>query len=561
MTVNQAIATEPPRDKQRMTEDMRQSATPGGDASSWDTEAFDAKVKTSKDAKWKGKETKKASRVQDISMCLESGHEPVKKGEESWPFESSPCKLFGGKNTKKSGDDAINKELFKTEFDIKKESKTDSEESEEDNESEISDSDNDDDDDDDDGNSFGEESEDFEMDCANYLKGTIAEETEEPKAPSPLKSEKAPKRTSKSKERLSLSRATSNRSLESTGNRSQDRSSVRRSLRRSDSDRKLTTKKSSRDDLGGSCHPNIETKNNRRGVTAKKSSQSLSAATTHGDKPSRTRTRTIQRARSNDGMETMRSSSHGGLGSSKTSHGDEGRLRSSRKLTKSSSKSGSRRGGLTRAMSTKNVKPPEQYSSSRSSSKDAEEKGEQIPKKSSRPGLERKTSQRGMDGEEKGEQTPKKSLRPGLERKSSQRSMDGEEKGEQIPKKSSRPGLERKSSQRSMRKVSEKPSRTNSKSSSRQKGDESESEVEAADPEIKRKQKSTKRGSASGDKTAHVSEAPPRRDLLVLLREQKTVQPADLMDKENRRLLHFLAFEHKMGISFKELRRSVSADA
>jgi len=534
MTVNQAIATEPPRDKQRMTEDMRQSATPGGDASSWDTEAFDAKVKTSKDAKWKGKETKKASRVQDISMCLESGHEPVKKGEESWPFESSPCKLFGGKNTKKSGDDAINKELFKTEFDIKKESKTDSEESEEDNESEISDSDNDDDDDDDDGNSFGEESEDFEMDCANYLKGTIAEETEEPKAPSPLKSEKAPKRTSKSKERLSLSRATSNRSLESTGNRSQDRSSVRRSLRRSDSDRKLTTKKSSRDDLGGSCHPNIETKNNRRGVTAKKSSQSLSAATTHGDKPSRTRTRTIQRARSNDGMETMRSSSHGGLGSSKTSHGDEGRLRSSRKLTKSSSKSGSRRGGLTRAMSTKNVKPPEQYSSSRSSSKDAEEKGEQIPKKSSRPGLERKTSQRGMDGEEKGEQTPKKSLRPGLERKSSQRSM---------------------------RKVSEKPSRTNSKSSSRQKGDESESEVEAADPEIKRKQKSTKRGSASGDKTAHVSEAPPRRDLLVLLREQKTVQPADLMDKENRRLLHFLAFEHKMGISFKELRRSVSADA
>ena len=503
--MNQPIATDPPRDKQRMTEDMRKPSA-HGESTSWDTEAFDAKVKTSKDGKWKGKESKKASRVQDISMSLESGHEPVKKPEESWPFDSSPCQLFGGKNTKGGGNDAMNKELFKTEFEIKKESKTD-EESEDDNESEISDSDddnddNDDDDDDDDDKSFGEESEDFEM-GAHDLTGKIDEEAEEAKAPSPSKTEKAPKKATKGKER-SLTKAASSRSLESTGNRSQDRPPVRRSLRRSDSDRRLASKKSARDDLGGSCHPNIETKNNRR--TVKKPSQSLSAATTHGDKPSRG-TRSLQRAKSSDGLESMRSSRHGGLGSSKTSHGDEGRLRSSRKLTKSSSssKSGDRRSRLTRAMSTKNVKPPEQYSSSRSSSKDVEVKAQ-----------------------------------------------------DPASKKSARPGLERKISQRSMRKVADKPSGTVSKSQSRR-GEESESEVETADPEAKRKQKSTSRGSSSGDKAA-TSEA-PRRDLLVLLREQKTVQPADLMDQENRRLLHFLAFEHKMGISFKELRRSVSADA
>ena len=534
-----------------MVKDTRQSAAPvemvdTATASSWDTEAFAQRVKTSKDVRWKSKQqSKKTTRVQDISMNLESGHgeherkaeeeRKEKEGkEESWPFESSPCQMFGGKNTKKKGgNDAVNKELFKTEFDIKKVSnrKTDSEVSKEVNESDISDSDNnnnddddnddeddeDEDDDDDDGHSFGEESEDFQ----------VAKETKETKVPPSSGTERAPQKTTTQGKERSLLKAASYRSLDSTGNpRSQDKPIARRPLRRSDSDRNVT-QKSTRDQLGGSCHPNMENKYGRRGgtatTTAKMSTQSLSAATTHGDKPSRTRTRTaaVQRARSSDGMETMRSSSHG-LITSKTSHGDEGRLRSSRKLTKSSSssKSGSRRGGLTRAMSTKNVKPPEQYSSSSSSSRPSS--------------------------------------------KDAERRKEGVEKEDPIPKKSSRPGLERKSSQRSVRKVSEKSSGSNSnKGKSRQK-EESESEVEVTDPEVKRKPKSTKRGSTKEGKVTPVPEAaappPPRRDLLVLLREQKTVQPTDMMDKENRRLLHFLAFEHKMGISFKELRRSVSAD-
>ena len=48
-----------------------------------------------------------------------------------------------------------------------------------------------------------------------------------------------------------------------------------------------------------------------------------------------------------------------------------------------------------------------------------------------------------------------------------------------------------------------------------------------------------------------------RRDLLVLLREQQTVTGKDLLDRENRRLLHFLMYEHKIGISMPELQHHI----
>jgi hypothetical protein len=53
------------------------------------------------------------------------------------------------------------------------------------------------------------------------------------------------------------------------------------------------------------------------------------------------------------------------------------------------------------------------------------------------------------------------------------------------------------------------------------------------------------------------TDSPPRRDLLVLLREQKPVTQADVLDTENRRLLHFLMYEHKMGMSVKDLQKKV----
>lgn len=55
--------------------------------------------------------------------------------------------------------------------------------------------------------------------------------------------------------------------------------------------------------------------------------------------------------------------------------------------------------------------------------------------------------------------------------------------------------------------------------------------------------------------TAVASEIPsPRsRDLLVLLREKKKVTDIDLLDQDNRRLLHYLMMEHKMGIKQREI--------
>lgn len=80
-------------------------------------------------------------------------------------------------------------------------------------------------------------------------------------------------------------------------------------------------------------------------------------------------------------------------------------------------------------------------------------------------------------------------------------------------------------------------------------------------------------GSEGDDSFAEEEEAPvrrsgssrkglaqPRRDLLVLLREQKTVHQTDFDDKENRRILHFLLYQHKLGIDLADLQSSVDHD-
>jgi hypothetical protein len=51
-----------------------------------------------------------------------------------------------------------------------------------------------------------------------------------------------------------------------------------------------------------------------------------------------------------------------------------------------------------------------------------------------------------------------------------------------------------------------------------------------------------------------------RRDLSVLVRDQKTVHAADFNDKDNRRLLHFLIFQHKLGVDLAELQATVAQD-
>jgi hypothetical protein len=89
------------------------SNSQSGDA--WNADAFAKRIND--DETWKETETiKNDTRVQDISVGLTSSHgKPSKGNEESWPYEKSPCRLFGGKNTKKGGED-VNKELFDADF-------------------------------------------------------------------------------------------------------------------------------------------------------------------------------------------------------------------------------------------------------------------------------------------------------------------------------------------------------------------------------------------------------------------------------------------------------------
>jgi hypothetical protein len=53
---------------------------------------------------------------------------------------------------------------------------------------------------------------------------------------------------------------------------------------------------------------------------------------------------------------------------------------------------------------------------------------------------------------------------------------------------------------------------------------------------------------------------PPRRDLLGLLRDQKTVQLSDMKDRDNRRILHFLMYQHTLNIDLSELQSTVDHD-
>jgi hypothetical protein len=53
---------------------------------------------------------------------------------------------------------------------------------------------------------------------------------------------------------------------------------------------------------------------------------------------------------------------------------------------------------------------------------------------------------------------------------------------------------------------------------------------------------------------------PPRRDLMSLLRDRKTIQLSDLEDRGNRRILHFLMYQNTLSIDLSELQASVDQD-
>jgi hypothetical protein len=91
---------------------------------SWNVDAFEQRIENSTD--WtmnfstQSSETKHITRFQDLCLGLDSRDGiPVEPTKKEWPFESSPCRLFGGKNTRPNSASAAatNAELFFTNFD------------------------------------------------------------------------------------------------------------------------------------------------------------------------------------------------------------------------------------------------------------------------------------------------------------------------------------------------------------------------------------------------------------------------------------------------------------
>lgn len=86
--------------------------------SSWNVNTFEERLGDADD--WQEEEQHKATRLQDIGMALvddSCGKRKDEQEKKQWPYESSPCKLFGGKNTRNNTTaEAVNKELFETNF-------------------------------------------------------------------------------------------------------------------------------------------------------------------------------------------------------------------------------------------------------------------------------------------------------------------------------------------------------------------------------------------------------------------------------------------------------------
>jgi hypothetical protein len=475
-----------------------------GDAEAlWDTDAFE----THKPGQWKEskQQTKNVSRLQDLSLNSSDHDRSAEKNdkkEESWPYDSSPCRMYGGKNTRPGGEE-MNKELFKSDW-AKDKNDPDYE--------------------------FAGESDDFDEEAVHDTALAIVEESEEEgeAKPSPSRSTRKP-RKERPDAQAEVVRAPGRG--EADGNTGGDAPKKRsegppsRSIRRASSSRDFKKSSSKSDGLGTSCHGSIETSERKQ---VKKSRHKDTEETTAGDSngpvsfsrsgpPSRVPPR---RTRTGDGLEDL--SRH------RANTRDEmiGEPAEPRKSSRRSKPKPDRRSLMSRAMSTANVKKPEDYGPQRTSSRG----GEELGASSAHSSLSKRTSDRGGD-----------ELASGSSHTSSRKTSGRR-----------RMLIQRSASQRSLSKE-EKPRSSKSRASS----DSEESEPEFAEdmkdatPSEPAKERKTSRRRGATRPTE------PRRDLLILLREQKTVTQKDLTDKENRRLLHFLIYEHKMGVSLTELEKSV----
>jgi hypothetical protein len=482
-----------------------------GDAEAlWDTEAFE----THKPGQWKEskQQSKNVSRLQDLSLNSSDHDGGNEKKDESWPYDSSPCRMYGGKNTRPGGEE-INKELFKSDW-AKDKNDPDYE--------------------------FAGEDDEFDEEAVHDTALAIVEESEEEGEANPSQSRSTRKpRKERPDAQAEVVRAPGRG--EADGNTGGDVPKKRsegtpsRSLRRASSSRDFKKSSSKSDEMGASCHGSIETERKQVKKSRRKDTEEATAGDPNGPvshsrsgPPSRVPPR---RTRTGDGLEDLSRHRANTRDEMMSTSGEEpAEPAEPRKSSRRSKTKPDRRSLMSRAMSTANVKKPEDYGPQRTSSRG----GEELVASSAHSSLSKRSSERssGRGGDE---------LASGSSHTSSRKTSGRR-----------RMLMQRSASQRSLSK--EEKSRS---SKSRASSDSEESEPEFAEDvkdatpsEPAKERKTTRRRGTTRP-------AETRRDLLILLREQKTVTQKDLTDKENRRLLHFLIYEHKMGVSLTELEKSV----
>ena len=86
------------------------------------------------------------------------------------------------------------------------------------------------------------------------------------------------------------------------------------------------------------------------------------------------------------------------------------------------------------------------------------------------------------------------------------------------------------------------------------------SEGSFAEDEVVEQKQQPKSAKASMQRKKSISQPLHRRDLLNLLRDKKKIQVSDMKDRDNRRILHFLIYQHSLNIDMTELQASVDHD-
>jgi hypothetical protein len=86
------------------------------------------------------------------------------------------------------------------------------------------------------------------------------------------------------------------------------------------------------------------------------------------------------------------------------------------------------------------------------------------------------------------------------------------------------------------------------------------SEGSFAEDEVVVQKQQPKASAATTQRKKSVSQSLQRRDILSLLRDKKKIQVSDMKDRDNRRILHFLIYQHSLNVDLTELQASVDHD-